>query len=397
MKQKEELHVVYIITKLECGGAQKVCLSLFNELPKSGVVTKLISGTEGILIDNIKKSEHVILLNQLKREVTLLYLLWNEILCFIHLVKQLKRLKKKYPTLIVHTHSTKAGLLGRWAALGAGIKIRIHTVHGYGFHQHQYKIIWLLLYVVELITSFITTHYICVSSADIRTGITLLPYFKNRHSLIRAAVDWDTFYIPAQKATSFPSDKAIFVFGSISCFKRQKNLIDLFQAFAHVHKQNPHTRLEVIGDGTLRPELEAWIGNHTMNQAIILHGWQQSVVPFMMHWHAFTLSSLWEGLPCAIVEARLLQLPVLCYDTGGIQDIIAHGKNGFLYKQGDWQQLAQGMLSIIQQQNIYTQLQQHKDNLTTFNNKQMIKQHIKLYHMLTSPHTTIANEAPNGF
>ena len=53
----------------------------------------------------------------------------------------------------------------------------------------------------------------------------------------------------------------------------------------------------------------------------------------MMTWHAFVLSSLWEGLPCAIIEARLLKLPVLSYNTGGIHDVIINGENGFLYKQ----------------------------------------------------------------
>ena len=59
----------------------------------------------------------------------------------------------------------------------------------------------------------------------------------------------------------------------------------------------------------------------------------------MLNWHAFVLSSLWEGLPCAIVEARLLKLPVLSYNTGGIRDVIQHGKNGYLYHQKDWQKL----------------------------------------------------------
>ena len=124
--------------------------------------------------------------------------MFNELRCLWHLIKQLRSLKKRHSTIIVHTHSTKAGIIGRWAAWCAGIKTRIHTIHGYGFHDHQPWLLWLPLYLLELITSIITTHYICVSSADVATGIKLFPYFARKYSVIRAAVDQQQFYIPAR-------------------------------------------------------------------------------------------------------------------------------------------------------------------------------------------------------
>jgi glycosyltransferase involved in cell wall biosynthesis len=393
MKQKDYIHVVYIITKLELGGAQKVCLELFKGLQNANISSHLISGAQGTLVDTVKHNEQVILLDTFKREFSFSAIV-HELQCLWDLIIQLRSLKKAHPTIFVHTHSTKAGIIGRWAAWCAGIKTRIHTIHGYGFHNHQSWLLWIPLYVLELITSIITTHYICVSSADVTTGTQLFPFFARKHSLIRAAVDQQQFYIPARRTSMDvdivdespmrTSSKTTFTFGTISCFKPQKNLFDLLNAFALVHQHNPHTRLEIIGDGTQRPAIEQWIKDHNLTQVIILHGWQAHVAPIMLTWNAFTLSSLWEGLPCAIIEARLLKLPVISYDTGGIKDIILHEKNGLLYTQKDWRALGHGMLAITHDKTLYTKLQKHADDLSAFKTTHMLNMHIELYTQLTN-------------
>src|SRR5579872_5259680 len=106
----KDIQVVYIITKLELGGAQKVCLSLFEGLQKSGFNAHLISGKKGLLTHQVQDNSHVILLDSMKREMRL-STLWHELKNFFNLIKILKSLKKKNPTIIVHTHSTKAGLI----------------------------------------------------------------------------------------------------------------------------------------------------------------------------------------------------------------------------------------------------------------------------------------------
>ncbi|MFC1841951.1 glycosyltransferase [Candidatus Dependentiae bacterium] len=378
MKNKKEIQVLYVITKLELGGAQKVCLSLFDGLQLNGCESFLISGKHGELAKRVESDKNVFLLKHFRHKVSL-KTVFLEIKNFIDLVNKIRALKHQHTNLIVHTHSTKAGLVGRWAAFFAGVKKRVHTVHGYGFHKHQNKIAWLITYFLELITSFITTHYICVSSEDVKIGTKLFPRFTKKHSIIRAAVDWNQFYIPARKTTPFPEHKHAFVFGTVSCFKKQKNLLDLFKAFEYAYSQNHNIKLEVVGDGHLRPEFEAWIAAHDLENKIILHGWQEKVAPFMIEWNAFVMSSLWEGLPCAIVEARLLKLPVLSYKTGGIHDVIVHGENGFLYKQGNWRELASGMLALSANQYLYKKLQDYEEDLSDFNNQQMVKQHLELY------------------
>ncbi|MGE0206637.1 MAG: glycosyltransferase family 4 protein [Candidatus Babeliales bacterium] len=371
--KKKELHVLYIITKLELGGAQKICLSLFNNLKESNHETFLLSGKEGTLAESITQTPSIYLLDSLKREVSFWQLV-TEIKNFFTVIQHIRNIKKKFPDLIVHTHSTKAGLVGRWAALFAGVANRIHTVHGFGFHPYQHKLGWLVNYFLELITSLITTHYICVSSYDVKVGIKLLPFFSKKYSIIRASVDQEKF-IPSKK--TFSSQP--FVFGTISCFKKQKNLFDLLYAFKECHSKNPHVILEIIGDGKQREALEQWIKENNLSNAVKLHGWQTNVAQFLQQWNAFVLSSLWEGLPCAVVEARLMQLPILSYNTGGIHDVVMDGVNGYLYKPKSWQSLAHGMIALSSNNDLYRTLSAYHDQLDDFTIDTMIEKHIQLY------------------
>jgi glycosyltransferase involved in cell wall biosynthesis len=387
--KKKELHVVYIITKLELGGAQKVCLSLFEGLSQAGHSSLLISGPEGALVTTVRNNPFVYLLPDFKRELSFLGL-FQELKNFFHLIRYLKKLKKQFPNLIVHTHSTKAGLIGRWAAFFAGVKKRIHTIHGYAFHAYQPKVVWWAIYMLEFLTSLITSHFVCVSSSDVSIGVKLFPRFKHNYSIIRAAVDWQQFHeiINAKMLSEFSEEylntniqnsQKVFIIGTIACFKKQKNLTDLIHAFNEAYQKNTMLRLEIIGDGALRPELEKMIQNYCLIKVVTLHGWRNSVAPFMFLWDAFALSSLWEGLPCAIVEARLLKLPILSYNTGGIHDVVIHGKNGFLYKQKDWKALADGMIELSTNKELYKKMQNYNENLSDFNNATMVTKHIDLY------------------
>jgi glycosyltransferase involved in cell wall biosynthesis len=387
-KTKEKTAVVYIITKLELGGAQKVCLALFNGVESPEYQTHLISGEDGVLAAEIKNNPNAHLTQTMRREVSI-FSVFTEIKNFFALIKQLKALKKEYAHIIVHTHSTKAGIVGRWAAFFAGIKNIIHTVHGFAFHNFQSWFTWTALYIPELITSFITTKFVFVSQADAQTAMRLFPRIKNKKVLIRAAIDDHHFITTQRQMVTKKEHTHPFIIGTISCFKPQKNLLDLLKAFELAYKQDQNIRLEIIGDGQQRPALEAFISHHKLEKVVTLHGWQLDVAPIMKRWHIFALSSLWEGLPCAIIEARLLKLPIISYRIGGISDVIHHGVNGFLYdainsasKRTNWQKLAQGFLMLAHDATLYATLAQYPDNLQNFTHDDMIKKHKELYQQL---------------
>jgi glycosyltransferase involved in cell wall biosynthesis len=264
----------------------------------------------------------------------------------------------------------------------------VHTIHGYAFHDYQTVITWWLIYCLELFASFCTTHYICVSRADAKTGLRLFPGFKDRHTIIRAAVEHEKFRRPLAQATLFARAPHSFIFGTISCFKPQKNLTHLIRAFFYVHSIMPHARLEIIGDGQMRHELEQLITSLGLASCVKLYGWQRDVVDIMKNWHTFVLSSLWEGLPCVIVEARLLHIPVVCYDTGGINEIIIHEANGLLAPRNNWHLLAEYMLALVSSQELYVKFQCYQDNLVDFYYATMLEEHDRLYAMLAKKQYT---------
>ena len=380
---KKKANVLYIITKLELGGAQKVCLSLLKGIKKNGGFAGLVSGDQGALVKEVKHLDSVFLLKDFKREIGIKNL-FKDIKLFFQLIKIIRNVKKKYPDLVVHTHSTKAGILGRWAAFFAGIKKRIHTVHGFGFHEHQNKISWLFIYSMEFFTAFVTTHYVCVSKYDADRGSKLLPFFKKRNSIIRAAVEYDKFFIPAKRIESFDDSK--FIIGTVSCFKPQKNLIDLLRAFKKVINDLPEKKdkliLQIIGDGVLRKELQNWVVKNNLQNNVEFLGWQNNVSTWIKTWNLFVMSSLWEGLPCAVIEARLSRLPVVAYRISGIPEVIINNKNGFLVEPGDWEMLAEKIEFFILNQNDYLKISNHNDFLLDFHENSMIKNHISLYQSL---------------
>lgn len=370
--------IVYIITKLELGGAQKVCLALMKGLADRNVTAGLISGVDGVLVPETKKFETVFLLPSFKRELKI-YAIFAELKTFFTLTTILKKLRKQHTSLIVHTHSTKAGIIGRWAAFFARVPYRIHTIHGFGFHAHQRLISWIFIYFCELITSLITTHFVCVSAKDQQTGTRLLPFFSKKSSIIRAAVEANPFKSERLAHTQKP-----FIIGTVACFKPQKNLFDLLKAYKLVYTTlksvgKPTPILQIIGDGVERKAIEKWIVAEKLIDSITLLGWQENVASFMKSWDLFALSSLWEGLPCAIIEARLCKLPVVSYHIDGIPEVIFSGKNGYLEKSGNWQGLALRMLEIINDPILHKKLSFYLDNLDDFDNETMVRKHIELY------------------
>jgi len=405
MNQLATPHVLYILTKLELGGAQKVCLSLIQGLKNQGEKSSLISGSDGPLVEQAQELTTTYFLKSFKREVSFLGI-WREFYTFIDMIRTIKKIHAQHKNLIVHTHSTKAGIMGRWAAWFAGVSVRIHTVHGFGFHDHQNKIIWFLMYLCELFTSIITTHFICVSKKDLGLGSRLFPGFAKKSSVIHAAIDWEKFYSvcapgfaqgfagdgkatpdkqPELSIKSATLDTTSFIIGTISCFKPQKNLFDLLQAFKQVHdrmtgKQN--IELHIIGDGLQRKKIEDWISENNLKNQIKLLGWQANVAPIIKMWDLFAMSSLWEGLPCSIIEARLCKIPVVAYNVGGICEVIHDGKNGFLIPPGNWQLLAEKLALLIENQKLYAQFKEFHDNLWDFDNRVMVRKHQMLYRSL---------------
>lgn len=341
--------VLHIITKLDLGGAQKSCLALIAELQQKHPTfeTYLISGHTGELVKQAQTLKNIYLLETMLWEIHPKNI-FLEIQNFRRIIAIMRDLKAKHTHLIIHTHTIKAGTIGRWAALIAGIKHRIHTIHGFSFHPYQNKLIWLFFYLIELINSLITTKFICVSSQDLQAGVEILPFFRQKAQIIRAA----TLYKPNQLINHPDTSKHIkhakkqsnvTTIGTIASLKTGKNLFDLIKAFKLASQTVPNLQLEIVGDGPLRGHIQAYLNQNNLQNKVKIWGWTPNPAQYAHQWDLFVFTSLWEGLPCAIVEMQDLGIPILAYHVGGICDLIDKSK---LYHTGRWPALAQAMINF---------------------------------------------------
>jgi len=335
--------VIHVITRLDLGGAQKSCLALITELQANypDFEIYLISGTQGELVKATQKLKNVYLLDSFLWEIHPKNILL-ELQNFIKITTIMRQLKAKHSNIMVHTHTIKAGTIGRWAALFAGIKTRIHTIHGFGFNLFQNKLVWLFFYLIELFNSFITTHFICVSSQDLQAGSEIFPKFAQKASIIRAATLNTPCFVPSLRLKTQAT-----ILGTIACLKTGKNLFELLKAFKLAQKTRPELYLEIMGDGPLRPALQQYINDHNLAQNVQILGWQHNPAIYTQKWDGFLFTSLWEGLPCALVEIQNLGIPIYSYQVGGLIDLIDKSK---LIYPGKWLDLATQIINHIPKQ-----------------------------------------------
>lgn len=376
---KKNFFVIYIITKLELGGAQKICLSLFQNFSRDGKAL-LISGQGGLLDEQAEQIGPTIFVKTLINSISPLKF-WKDLVAFWQISKIIKDSLKTHENVIVHTHSSKAGIIGRLAAWFAGCKNIVHTVHGFSFNPYQNIVKFCLFWSLELITNFISTRLIFVSKTDQNYATSKMFVPQKKCVLIRAFPT----HTPAKDYKKLKIEKKTVTIGTISCFKPQKNLFDLLEAIKVItnrttrQKNSVQVNLEIIGDGELREKIEAWTREKKLKTRIKLHGWCQNLQPFFSKIDIFAMSSLWEGLPCAVVEAKLFNLPVISYDVGGTREIITDGLNGFLIKPGNKKSLCDKLNFLVNNSVFRNKISRKGYNFQEFDKIYTMALHKKLY------------------
>jgi len=368
--------IIFIITKLELGGAQKVCLSLAKQVRSKHTDTIVITGPEGLLLNQAHRfASRVITLPYFQWNVSPLTL-WKEFAAFFSMHRQLRLLRKEYDEIVVHTHSTKAGVMGRLASWCAGITRIIHTVHGFGFRPYKKVYAWWVHYLLEYMAACVTDTYVYVSQRDAEQGKMLLPAVR-KTEVIRAAVDARFFIRPARRLQV--AEKERLVLGTVSNLKPEKNVFALCKIVHWLIVCGHDVQLEIVGDGPQRAQIESFIAQHNLKERIILHGWRDEVSSFLCRWDVCVLASLWEGLACAVIEARLCHVPVVSYDVGGISEVIVHEKNGLLVPAGRSELLTKALVRIITDDQLRYSLRDAQDNLHDFDERVMSKRYESLY------------------
>jgi glycosyltransferase involved in cell wall biosynthesis len=298
----------------------------------------------------------------------------------------------RFRPTIVHTHSSKAGILGRWAAWFARVPVIVHTVHGFGITPAQPLWLRRLLILLERMTGWITTHWITVAQVDAQRG-RQWGLFESNVSVIRPGIDPRPFQRPLEPSArdrlrkEFGAGSHDYLIGTVACLKPQKAPEDLVAVAKLLCAQVMRARFLLIGDGEMRPAVEALIRRYGLQDRVQVAGWRRDVDRAMHSFDALLLTSHWEGFPRVILEAASVGLPVVSTRVGGVEELLVHGCNVRLYEAGDIDGLARGLQALIRESETGGRRTSgfQGDLPKEFHIDEMVKQYESLYDRLRSP------------
>jgi glycosyltransferase involved in cell wall biosynthesis len=311
----------------------------------------------------------------------------TDVLALIQLVNFLRPYCGKRP-VILQTHSSKAGIIGRVAGKIAGAKAVIHTVHGFGFRAGSSALKRKLLYLIERSVASLMDWALCVSYADLRMGARKGLLKADEASVIRAGIDVSSHTsqpqlgVALRQELGIPHDAPLF--GTVACLKPQKAPLDFVRACAQILSEEPRSHFILVGDGELRSQVEEVV-KETPNLDTHFHlmGWTERVPAVLSALDIFLLTSLWEGLPRALLEARAAGLPCVVTDTCGNPEAIEHQQHGLVVPMHRPDLVAQASLTILRDPALYHQFsQQGPIDLETFDIRHIVPQHVELYKRL---------------
>lgn len=378
----KKIKVIHIITKLELGGAQGNTLYTVENLNRDQFEVVLISGTGGILDEKAKKipDTKTFFIKDLIRSINPI----KDVSAFCELLKILRQEKPD----IVHTHSSKAGIIGRWAAYFAKVPSIIHTFHGFGFNPYQkLPVRWMFVFS-EQITAPITHKLVAVAEEDIKKGVAYKIGKKEQYTLIRSGIklnDYQNLKIDVtqkRKELNLNSDEKIVL--TIGPFKPQKNLVDFVRLAGRVTKVLPNTKFLIVGDGEQRQKIETEVNNLRLKNIVVLLGWRQDIAELITLCDVFVLTSLWEGLPRTILEAMAVGKPVVANAVDGTKEIVQPDKTGYLVEPFQINKMAEYVVKLLNDKNLRNQFSNYAKQCLgqTFDIDYMVHQQEELYNSL---------------
>ena len=380
----DRVKVCHIITKLELGGAQQNTLYTVNHLNSEKFEALLVCGSGGLLdkeTESLKQVKTVFLPSLIRSA--------NPFNDLFSLIKLYRILKSEKPH-IVHTHSSKAGILGHWAAYFAGVPVIIHTFHGFGFHDFQSWPVKTLFVLIEKVTALISHKLIVVAKDNIDKALKHGIGRKEQYMVIRSGIETKKFASANFDKTALKASLGIpqnsSVVTTIGPFKPQKNLKDFIAAASLVSSKRPGTVFLVIGDGKQRAELESLISALKLKDAIKLLGWRRDIAELLSVSDIFVLTSLWEGLPRSVLEAMSSALPVVANSVDGTREIVKDCESGYLVEPKNPDKTAEKILELLENPELRSKMGAFGRELITteYDIDFMVRQQEELYSELLS-------------
>jgi glycosyltransferase involved in cell wall biosynthesis len=328
--------VLHLITKFVDGAGMNTLLTVTG-LKRLGYDVVVAGGPGGNLYAEAEQAgvrTHV--LPHMKRPISPLH----DLLMLL----QLYRLFRRESFTIVHTHSSKAGVLGRVAARLARVPIIIHTVHGFAFHEFARPFLAWFYVNIERLCARLSSKMIFVARRLANEAATRGICSPQDAEVIYSAIDFDSIASrhvdPAtiKRRFGIPSDDSVVAsVGRLDCLK---NFRDLINAAELVLREHPNTTFIIIGEGPQRGKLAEQARVLGLSEKLVLAGYHTDIPAILSCVDVYAITSLYEGLGRAMTEALASGKPVVANAINAIPELVVDGVTGFLVTPRDPRMLA---------------------------------------------------------
>ena len=266
---------------------------------------------------------------------------------------KLYRLLRREQPDVVHTHTAKAGFVGRWAAKLAGVPVIVHTFHGHVFQGYFGSLKTRVFITLEQLTSRITDSILTLTQSLRRElALTYRVARTEKITVLPLGLDLAPFAAAPRKTGTFreqygiPQDAPLI--GIAGRMVPVKNHALFLESAAQIRAKRPDARFIMIGDGELRDDLERQIDNLGLRGFVKITGWLTDMPAAYADMDVFALSSVNEGTPVTVIEALSAGCPVVATHVGGIPDLLEGGRFGALVSSGNAHAFAQAILDTLE-------------------------------------------------
>ena len=317
------IRVVHVVTTLNVGGLEKVVLDLVR------CRTRALFDAHVICLDTAGAVER-----GFREQGVQVETIGTDGSVPRRILRLARRLRHVRPH-VVHTHNPQAHLHGAWAARMAKVPVVVHTKHGRGVAEGR------LVGTFSRLASAWTSRVVAVSEDAARVARDIERVPAGKLLVIHNGIDIERFSF-RETRPDWTGGRAVTV-GRLDPIKDQATML---RAVRLVVDKMPGFRLDVVGDGPSRPELETARSALGLDSHVRFHGYREQVGPYLASADFFILSSISEGAPLALLEAMASGLPGVATDVGGIREVIVPDETGYLVPAQSPEALADAMLRI---------------------------------------------------
>jgi len=341
------MRITHVITRLIIGGAQENTLeSVLGLRQKPGFHVELISGpTTGPEGSLESLDPELVTVKNLVRPI-------DPFRDFLALRELEGHFRATRPD-IIHTHSGKAGILGRLAAARAGVPIIVHTIHGPSFGSFQNAAANFIFRTAERRAGRVTTHFVTVADAMTEQYLAAGIGHREQYTRILSGFPLEPF-LAAKNDSALRAKLGLaaddVVIGKIARLFKLKGHDDLFRVVPEMVRRNSRVKFLLVGDGNWRERFEKQARALGLEKHFIFTGLLRpeevphhvGIMDILVH------LSLREGLPRALPQALAGGKPVVAYDCDGAREVCLDGRTGFLVRPGDLAGLTDRLTQLIE-------------------------------------------------